>query len=131
MHINAAVALARDRARDIVTNSERAIAFAFALAQCAQRVRRFAALADRENERAFGWRCIAMTVLARKIDIHGNVRELLDRIFADARGVERSPATGQDDARNLAPFCRTHVQAAEFRGAIFKMNSAAHRVPYG
>ena len=41
VHVNAAVAFARDRARDVVANAERAITFAPALAQARRACRRF------------------------------------------------------------------------------------------
>ena len=68
MHVNAAIALARDRAGDVVANSERAITFASAFAQRAECVRGFAALADGENERVASHRRVAMAKLARVFD---------------------------------------------------------------
>ena len=78
MHIDAAVALSRDRARDVVADAERAIAFAPAFAQRAERIRRFAALADREKERVAAHRGVAMTKLARVFHFHRDVGQLLD-----------------------------------------------------
>src|SRR6266702_90634 len=50
MHVNATVTLARDRARDVVTNSQRPKTFAPAFTKCSERIRSFAALADGKNQ---------------------------------------------------------------------------------
>ena len=58
VHVNAAIALARDRARDVVANPERAITFAPAFAQRAERIGGFTALADGKNEGVVrSWAC--------------------------------------------------------------------------
>src|SRR5882757_2088616 len=49
MHVNAAVAFTRDRTRNVVANAKGAETFAPALAQCAERVCSFAALANGED----------------------------------------------------------------------------------
>src|SRR5262249_12949692 len=92
VHINAAIAFARDRAGDVVTNPQRAVAFALTFAQRSQGVSGFTALAERENERVLGRRGIAMAILAGKIDIHRNVRQLLNGVFADSSGVQGGSA---------------------------------------
>ena len=90
VHINATVAFARDRARDIVADSQCAKTFAPAFTQCAERVRSFAALADGEHERLWRHRRIAMAKLTREFDFGGNIRQPLDQIFADpCRHAER------------------------------------------
>src|SRR5205823_3892937 len=116
VHVNTAVALTRDRARDVVANSKRAIAFAFAFAQSAKRVGGFAALADREDKRVLGRRRVSMTVLTGKIDIDRNVCQLLDDVFANTRGVQGGAATGKNNTRDVAQFGRIHVQAAKLCG---------------
>src|SRR5438132_533555 len=87
VHINASVALSRDRARDVVTNPQGAKTFAPAFAQCTERVRSFAALADGKNQRLRSHRRITMAKLAGVIDFCRDVRQSLDQIFADSAGM--------------------------------------------
>jgi len=89
VHVNAAVAFARDRARNVVANSERAIAFAFAFAQCAEGVGGLSALTDRENQGVLGRRRVSMAIFTGKIDIHRNVGQLLNGVFANSGRVQR------------------------------------------
>ena len=51
-----------------------------------------------------------------------NLRELLDQVFADHRGVQRGAAAGQDDAADIAQLRRRHVRAAELGGAFFALS---------
>src|SRR5579864_3495056 len=102
MHVNSAVALTSNCARDVITNSEGAISFAFALSQCSEGIGGFATLADRENQGVLRRRSVAMTIFTRKIDIDWNVGELLDDVFANARCVQSRAASSQHDARNIA-----------------------------
>src|SRR3984893_8447590 len=63
VHINSSIALPGNRARDVVTNSQSAKAFAPAFAQGSECIRGFAALADRKDQRLRShWR-ITMTKL--------------------------------------------------------------------
>src|SRR5438552_18520863 len=78
MHVNATVTLARDRARDVVTNSQRPKTFAPAFTKCAERIRSFAALADGKNQSLRRHRRVAMAKLARIFDFGGNIRQPLD-----------------------------------------------------
>ena len=94
MHVDTAVALARDRARDVVANPERAITLAPAFAQRAERVGGFAALADREDERIARHRRVAMAKLAGVFHFGRDLGELLDQIFADHRSMQRGAASG-------------------------------------
>ena len=102
VHVNAAVALARDGAGDVVANAEGAIALALAFAQRAERVGGFAALADGEDERVARHRRIAVAELAGVFDFGRNVGELLDEVFADHRRVQRGAAAGENDAADVA-----------------------------
>ncbi len=121
VHVNAAIAFARDGAGDVIANSERAMSFAPALAQCAERIGGFAALADREDERVVRhWR-IAMAKLARVFDFDWNVGQMLDEIFADHAGVQRGAATGKHDSTDVAQLLRRHVQTAEFGRAFLQI----------
>ena len=131
VHVNSTVAFARDRARDVVANPECAKAFAPAFAQRTERVRSFAALADREDQRLRSHRRIAMAKLARVFDFGRDVRQSLDQIFADSAGMQRSAATGENDASDIAQLRRRHVQAAELGGAFLSVKTAAHRVAHG
>ncbi len=54
--------------------------------------------------------------------------ELFEQVFAHHASVQRGPATGQDHAADIAQLRRGHVQAAEFRGAFFDAQPAAHRI---
>src|SRR5438034_3589175 len=63
VHVNAAIALSRDRASDVVTNPQGAKAFPPAFPQGTERVRRFSALADCEHQRLRCHRRITMTKL--------------------------------------------------------------------
>ena len=130
VHVNAAVAFARDRAGDVVANAEGAITFAPAFAQRAERVRRFAALADGEDQRVPRHRRVAMAKFAGEFHFGRNARELLDQIFADHRGVQRSAASGENDSPDIAQLRRRHVQPAELCRAFFSAKPAAHRVAH-
>ena len=130
VHVNSAVALARDRAGDVVANSQCAKAFAPAFTQRAERVRCFAALADGEDQRLGRHRRIAMAKLARVFDFGRDVGESLDQIFADHAGMQRRAAAGEDDASDVAQFGRRHIQAAELCRAFFRVETAAHRVAH-
>src|SRR5205814_8857000 len=96
VHINSAIAFAGNCAGHVVTNAKGAVTFAFAFPQPAQGIGSFAALADREDKGVFGRRRVAMAIFARKIDVDGNVRQLLDDVFADARGVQRGSAASKN-----------------------------------
>ena len=102
MHVNPAVALARNRARDVVANSQGAKTFAPAFAQCTERVRGLAALADGEYQRLGSHRRVAMAKLAGVIDFCRDIRQPLDQIFADSAGMQRRAATGENDASYIA-----------------------------
>ena len=130
VHVNSAVAFARDRAGDVVANSKGAKAFAPAFTQCTERVGSFAALADGEHQRLRSHRRITMAELARVIDFGGDVRQLLDQVFADSAGMQRRAATGENDASYIAQFSRCHVQATEFCCAFLSVETAAHRITH-
>src|SRR4051812_33539853 len=67
MHIDAAIALSRDRAGDVVANPEGTIAFAPAFAECAEGVRGFAALANGEHDRVARHRGIPVAKFTREL----------------------------------------------------------------
>src|SRR5438552_19211731 len=102
MHVNAAVALARDRAGDVVTNPERAITFAAAFVEGAERIGSFTALTDGEHQSVARHWGIAMSKFARVFHFGGDVGELLDQIFADHPSMKRCPAASEDDAADIA-----------------------------
>src|SRR5262249_61600846 len=102
VHVNAAVAFTRNRARDVVANSEGAVTFAPALAQRAERVCSFAALANGEYQRLRRHRRIAMTKLAGVIHFGWDARHSLNQIFADSCGVQRGAASGENDSSDIA-----------------------------
>ena len=71
-----------------------------------------------------------MAKFAREFHFGRNVRELFDQVFADHAGVQRGSAAGQNDAADVAQLRRGHVQAAEFCGAFFDAEPAAHRIAH-
>ena len=85
VHVDAAVALAGDCARDIVANAERAVALALALAERGEGVGGLAALADDEHQRVAIERDVAVAKFTGELAFHGNVREGFDEVFADER----------------------------------------------
>src|SRR6266511_1154903 len=94
VHVNSAVALTRDRARDVVTDSQSAKAFALAFAQCAQCIRGFTALADGEHKCLRSHGRIAMAELAGVFDFGWNARKSLNQIFTDSAGMKCRAAAG-------------------------------------
>src|ERR1700730_18479387 len=102
MHVNAAVALPRDRAGDIVANPERAITFATAFAQGAERIGSFTALTDGEHQSVARHRGVAMSKFARMFDFGGDVGELLNQVFAHHPGMKRRSAASQHNAADIA-----------------------------
>src|SRR2546423_9161154 len=78
MHVDATIALACNRAGDIVANAKSAIAFPPAFAKSAERVRGLAALADGEHDRVARHRGIAMAEFAGELHLGRNLGELLD-----------------------------------------------------
>src|SRR6058998_168841 len=78
MHVNTTVTLARDRARDVVTNSQRPKTFAPTFPECPECICSFAALADGKNQSPRRHRRVAMAKLARIFDFGGNIRQPLD-----------------------------------------------------
>ena len=130
MHVNAAIALARDRAGDIVANPKRAITFAATFVQGAERIGSFTALTDGEHQGVARHRGVAMSKFARVFDFGGDVGELLDQVFADHPSMKRCPAASQHNAADIAQLGRRHVQSAKFGGAFFKIESSAHRIAH-
>ena len=131
MHVNAAIAFARDRARDIVANSESPITFPPALAQCAERVGGFAALADRENQRVRRHRRVAMTKLAGVFHFGWNAREFaqssIRRLWPRAVPC-RIRLERLDRHRAIV---RRHIQPAQLGRAFLGLKTSAQRVADG
>src|SRR5262249_34124349 len=96
----------------------------------AECIRSLAALADGEDQRFRSHRRVTMTELARVFDFGRNTGKSLDQIFADSPGVKRRAATGKNDATDIANLRKRHVQAAQFCGAFFGVETTAHRVAY-
>src|SRR6188472_4195671 len=78
MHVNTAVALARDAAGDVVADAEGAIAFAPAFAHRSQLIRGLTALANGEHQGVACHRRIAMPEYAGEFHFGGNLREGFD-----------------------------------------------------
>ena len=128
MQIDAAVGLAGDRAADDVADRQRRMALALHLAQGGQRVGRFAALRDGEQQRVVSQRRIAVAELAGVFDFDRNAGEFLDQILADQGRVPARAAGGEDDAVDRAQLLRRQVQAAEDGGRFVAIQPAAHGV---
>src|SRR5204862_1034838 len=120
----------RNRACDVVTNSQSAKAFAPTFAQGSECIRGFAALTDSEDQRLRDHRCITMTKLARVFDFGWNIRKSLDQIFTDNAGMKRGAAACKDDTANIAKLGRCHVQATQLCRAFLRVETAAHRVAH-
>ena len=139
MHVNAAVALARDRAGDVVANAERAITFAPAFAQRAERVGGFSALTDGENERVARHRCVAMTKLAGVFHFSRNLASCSIKIFADhrrhaARCRSRSARRGRHRATapascSIRPVSRCILPSLAGRASRRAPSRVAQRFP--
>ena len=71
-----------------------------------------------------------MAKFAGEFHFGWNLRKLFDQIFADHRGVQRGPASGQNDAADIAQLRRRHVQAAELGGAFLVAQPSAHRIAH-
>src|SRR4029453_10635911 len=128
VHVNAAVAFARDRARDVVAYSEGTKTFAPALAQRAERVRGFAALTDGEDQRLRRHRCVAMTKFAGVIYFGWDASHSLNQIFTDSCGVQRGAASGENDSTDIAQLRRRHISAPQFCRGFFRIKAPAHRL---
>src|SRR5438552_18929526 len=101
MHVNAAVAFTRDGAGDVVANSKGAKAFAPALAQCAERIRSFATLANSEDQRLRRHRRVAMAKLAGVIHFGWDASHSLNQIFADSSGVQWGAESGENNSTGI------------------------------
>src|SRR5438132_13603450 len=102
MHVNAAIALARDRAGDIVANPKRAITFAATFVQGAERIGSFTALTDGEHQGVARHRGVAMSKFARVFDFGGGGGELLDQVFAYHASMKRCPAASLHNQADTA-----------------------------
>ena len=130
MHVNAAVGFARDGAADDVDDGERLVPAPLGFAERGERVGGFAGLRDDEQHGVFFQRTIAVTKFMRELDLDRNLREFLDQILADERGVPACAAGGDDDAVNVAQLGGGHVQAAELRGCALEIEPSAQRVQH-
>ena len=131
MHVNAAIAFARDRAGDVVANAERAIAFALAFAQRAQRISGLAALADGEDQRVAASSACCDGETRWRIPLPSEcwraVRSDIRRPCAACSAVPQPVRTTRPTSRNSR---RRHVQSAELGGAFFGAEPAAHGVAH-
>ena len=82
VQIDAAVGLLGDRAADHVADGQRRMPLALHLAQRRQRVGRFAALRDGEQQRVVVQRRIAIAQLAGVFDFDRNLGQVLDQVLA-------------------------------------------------
>ncbi len=113
VQVDAAVGLLGDRAADDVADGQRGVPLAFHLAQGGQRVGRFAALRDGEQQRVVVQRRIAIAQLAGVFDFDRNAGQLFDQVLADQGRVPACAAGGEHDAVDAAKLLRREVQAAE------------------
>ena len=131
VHVDARAALARDGARHVVANAQRAVALAQALAHRGEGVDGLAALADGENQRVLVHRHVAVAELARVLHLARQVRQGFDEIFADQPGMVCRAAARDDDAVHLAQFLRGHVDAAQPRARVLGREASAQRIAHG
>src|SRR5262249_55213306 len=122
------VAFTRDCACDVVANSKRAKAFAPALAQRAERVCSFAALADCEYQCLRRHRRVAMAEFTGVIHLRWDARHSLDYIFANSRRVQGGAASRENYSPDIAQLRRRHVESTQLCGAFVRVQTAAHCV---
>ena len=123
--IDAAVGLAGDRAADGVDDRQRRVSAALGFSQGAQRVGRLARLAEHEDQRLIVERCVAIAEFAGKFDFDGQMRQPLDQVFADERGVPARAARRKHDPPHASQPPSGDVQAAELRGRLGPAQPAA------
>ena len=128
MHVNSPIALSRDCACDVVTNSQRAKAFASAFTQSTKCVRGFTTLADGEHKCLGSHGRVAMTKLTGVFDFGWNAGQPLDQIFTDPSGMKRRATAHKNNTADVAKLGRRHVQAAQLCSAFVRIKTTAHRV---
>ena len=131
VEIDAAVGLAGDRAADRVDDRQGRVSAALGFSQGAQRVRRFARLAQHEDQRPIVERGVAVAKLAGELDLDRQVCEPLDQVFAHQRRVPARPARREDDPPHAAELAGREVQPAELRGRLGPAQPAAAGVDHG
>ena len=106
MDVDAAVALARDRAADDVDDAEHAAALALHLVHRRQRVGGLARLADGDVERVRLDDRIAVAELGRRLGVGRHARQRLDQVRAGDAGVVRRAAAEDLDAADVEQVAR-------------------------
>ena len=71
-----------------------------------------------------------MAKFARVLDFRGNDGEAFDQIFSDHGGMQSRAAAGKNNASDVAQLRGRHVQAAQFSGAFFQTEPAAHCIAH-
>ena len=104
------------------------MAAALGLAQRGERVGGFAGLRDDEQHGVVFERRVAVTKFVRELDLHRDLCEFFNQIFADQRGVPARAAGGNDDAFDGTQLRRRQIQAAEFGGRTFLVHAPAQGV---
>src|SRR6516162_8626260 len=102
MHVNATIALPRDGAPDVITDSQGPMSLALAFAQRGQGINRFAALADGEDKGVLVHRHVAVPEFAGEFAFRRQVRQALDKVFARQSRMKRGSASRQHDSLNVS-----------------------------
>ena len=125
MQIDAAAGLAGDGGADDVAETHHEGAFLVGLAHGGQGVGRFAGLGNGDDQIAAAEDRIAVAELGGLLDFGVDVREILERVFADESGVQRGAAADEDHAVELGQFARRGAHAGEHGGAEVEIETAA------
>src|SRR6185312_7656681 len=130
VHVNSSVAFARNRAGDVVANSQSAKSFPAAFAQSAERVRGFAALTDRENKCLGSHWSVSMAKLAGVFNFGRNAGKSLNQIFAHSSSMKSCAASGKDDTPDVAELWSSHIQAAQLCSRFVRIETTAHGIAH-
>ena len=128
--INNLVCLTRNRAAHHVRHSQRACAQALRLAQCCQRIARFAALADNNRQAVAVNQRITIAELARDIHLNRHTRQLLQIIFADDACMISSAAGHNENLVDITQLLARPVQLREADGFRLRIQAAGHRIAH-
>ena len=110
LRVDDRAALARNRRLHHVADGSRLRAKALRLADGGKRVGRLAALRNRDRQRPLRHHGVAVTELARKLELHRHPRERLNRVTRHHARVIRGAAGDDDDAIDVAQEGRLQVE---------------------
>ena len=131
MEIDAAAGLAGDGGAHHIAETHHEGALLLRLAHGGQGVGRFTGLGNGDDQVAAAEDRIAIAELGGLLDLGVDVREILERIFADEPGVQRGAAADENHPAELREFARRGAHAGKHRGAEIEIEAAADRVGQG